>query len=97
MAIKRSDGLLKLTANPNFQPKHRDPLNKIRVQLKPRTQHERARVHGDSGSGIKARVGMPKSCPACLTEDEIDEVLEENQWWWHCRICNNKWDPVTKK
>ena len=83
MAIKRSNGLLKLTANPN--------------QLKPRTQHERVRVHGEKEASIKARVGMPKTCPACLTEDEIDEVLEENQWWWHCRKCDNKWDPVTKK
>ena len=72
-------------------------VNKIRVQLKPRTQHERVRVHGEKEASIKARVGMPKTCPACLTEDEIDEVLEENQWWWHCRKCDNKWDPVTKK
>ena len=76
------------------------------VHVADELMYEAAALMAETGDEEQVRQELlHRFCPASGTDpgnvtatpEEIDEVLEENQWWWHCRICNNKWDPVTKK
>ena len=65
-----------------------------RIHIKAKLTHHEIERSKSNPNGISTKK-RPSFCEKCHSDYTfIIEILKDNQWWWHCNVCDNEWEPI---
>lgn len=86
---------LHIAPTPGFQPSVPQGTLPGKLVIRARLNHHTIERRKQSSGNLTLKVETPRFCPVCHSDrGQIEELLRDGQWWWHCKGCDHQWDPI---